>query len=674
MLLLGGFSRGAPVSPALPFLRCSILSTVTLIGSRFMLQSLAVDVLQAFPFLTRDSNPEPPVPQIGGAPPDCATGGRFLRLMGKVSEGMWEKENEGIGEKEYKSRYSSIAADCSGGLSFPGGFYISAPGGCCRISFSTGICSLHLFSAGIKRKGKREIPEKTRRPMASSGRIPTCENPGVIRPGWNLVCLGKCVVDLLASVAWPRRPAADTIVWSSGRDQPGVIDWRRKPRDVAFASPQGGRIGGEIKIFKWRGGSAAADEIIGEGAGRPPSLPRDRADCIKSIPDARHPARGHLSSCQKQDRPTTSSPPSRVLPQKKNYMQGATIRIFHVQHVSGYGTRGLNGVICERTFCAALIYAQTGRVAERLDCSPPTKAVPSSIPGRVTPGFSQVGIVSDDTAVRRELSRGSPESPALATPDATQSSPHFARIGSHDLVVEKPPKCLQLNSNIQTAVACKGGGKGSALGKTSPVLFPPPVSLQARPFHLPSRLASSSNTALPIPDNVESHVENSETISFCYWFFAGFSPRVWLPATKLLPRAHQVGKAQSVKISRLYDEVPVYPAPFYAFEAEERGSDKGDIAVDIKFAIAAKNKALHWRAVFSSHCVYLWGFQPRMSAQEVRAGGQVGPVEATAVPTACEELPSRPRDSRWYLVRDDPACPGLLITPGFPTTPAGTCA
>ncbi|KAJ8888059.1 hypothetical protein PR048_007545, partial [Dryococelus australis] len=38
-------------------------------------------------------------------------------------------------------------------------------------------------SAGMNRQGGREIPEKTRRPVKSSGTIPTCENPGVIRPG-----------------------------------------------------------------------------------------------------------------------------------------------------------------------------------------------------------------------------------------------------------------------------------------------------------------------------------------------------------------------------------------------------------------------------------------------------------------------------------------------------------
>ncbi|KAJ8869757.1 hypothetical protein PR048_028765 [Dryococelus australis] len=38
-------------------------------------------------------------------------------------------------------------------------------------------------SAGMKGQGKRDIPEKTRRPAESSGTIPTYENQGVTRPG-----------------------------------------------------------------------------------------------------------------------------------------------------------------------------------------------------------------------------------------------------------------------------------------------------------------------------------------------------------------------------------------------------------------------------------------------------------------------------------------------------------
>ncbi|KAJ8870672.1 hypothetical protein PR048_029695 [Dryococelus australis] len=61
-----------------------------------------------------------------------------------------------------------------------------------------------LHSAGIQGLGKREIPEKTRRPAASSVTIPTCRNPGATRRASNPVhqgyswvaAKGVAVVDL----------------------------------------------------------------------------------------------------------------------------------------------------------------------------------------------------------------------------------------------------------------------------------------------------------------------------------------------------------------------------------------------------------------------------------------------------------------------------------------------
>ncbi|KAJ8875055.1 hypothetical protein PR048_022945 [Dryococelus australis] len=50
---------------------------------------------------------------------------------------------------------------------------------------------------------------------------------------------------------------------------------------------------------------------------------------------------------------------------------------------------------------------------------------------------------------------------------------------------------------------------------------------------------------------------------------------------------------------------------FSAFEAEGRGSVKGDTVTRIKSSTAFKREALNWRAVFSSCCVYLWDFQRR---------------------------------------------------------------
>ncbi|KAJ8887946.1 hypothetical protein PR048_007430 [Dryococelus australis] len=53
------------------------------------------------------------------------------------------------------------------------------------------------------------------------------------------------------------------------------------------------------------------------------------------------------------------------------------------------------------------------------------------------------------------------------------------------------------------------------------------------------------------------------------------------------------------------------PGAFSAFEAERRGSVKGDTATRIKCAIASNRKALNWCAMFSSCWVYLWDFQRR---------------------------------------------------------------
>ncbi|KAJ8887812.1 hypothetical protein PR048_014030 [Dryococelus australis] len=46
-----------------------------------------------------------------------------------------------------------------------------------------GIRATVWSSAEMQGGRKREIPEKTRRPAASPGMIPTCENPGATLPG-----------------------------------------------------------------------------------------------------------------------------------------------------------------------------------------------------------------------------------------------------------------------------------------------------------------------------------------------------------------------------------------------------------------------------------------------------------------------------------------------------------
>ncbi|KAJ8882668.1 hypothetical protein PR048_014480, partial [Dryococelus australis] len=76
-------------------------------------------------------------------------------------------------------------------------------------------------------------------------------------------------------------------------------------------------------------------------------------------------------------------------------------------------------------------------VSERLDFSPSVKAN-RIVPGRATPGFSHVGIVLDDATGRQVFSRISCFPPPLYS-DVAPFSPHFALVGSQDVVVKSPP-------------------------------------------------------------------------------------------------------------------------------------------------------------------------------------------------------------------------------------------
>ncbi|KAJ8865958.1 hypothetical protein PR048_033482 [Dryococelus australis] len=64
-------------------------------------------------------------------------------------------------------------------------------------------CCLSVRRRRKERRRKREIPEKTRRPTASSGTIPTCENQGVARPGIKPGSSWWEASTLTAQAPWP---------------------------------------------------------------------------------------------------------------------------------------------------------------------------------------------------------------------------------------------------------------------------------------------------------------------------------------------------------------------------------------------------------------------------------------------------------------------------------------
>ncbi|KAJ8881127.1 hypothetical protein PR048_017600 [Dryococelus australis] len=87
-------------------------------------------------------------------------------------------------------------------LSLAGGI---TPHGTQRLS---GTCT----AAGMKGRGKSEIPEKNRRPMASSGTIPTCENPVTQPVAERLTCSLPTKVNQVRS---PAGSLPDFCMWES---------------------------------------------------------------------------------------------------------------------------------------------------------------------------------------------------------------------------------------------------------------------------------------------------------------------------------------------------------------------------------------------------------------------------------------------------------------------------
>ncbi|KAJ8874324.1 hypothetical protein PR048_025170 [Dryococelus australis] len=280
----------------------------------------------------------------------------------------------------------------------------------------------------------------------------------------------------------------------------------------------------------------------------------------------------------------------------------------------------------------------------------PQQGEPGSIPGGAAPGFSHVGIVPDDVAGRRVFSGISsfprPCIPALLHTHLASSSPppktsmfRAAQLLTHSnvalnmLVLELFKWKVHSGSAVST-LASHQGESGSIPGQVTGfsqvgivlddavwlagflgvLQIPPPPHSGAAPYSFQSP-SSALKTSLLRAAQISSLTLRVEAESRKNEF------------AKLLEEHAQVVK----ELKKMEDEplqsrgkgqhvtwwcyvcrgetTLVYLELFPAFEAERRGTVKGDTATRIRSTIAAKRRALNWRAVFSSCCVYPWDFQ-----------------------------------------------------------------
>ncbi|KAJ8897433.1 hypothetical protein PR048_002779 [Dryococelus australis] len=123
-----------------------------------------------------------------------------------------------------------------------------------------------LLSVGMKGRGKREIPEKTRRPTASSGTIPTCENPDLYTDTITTQTQISNTRRIPLEIDNNCRPLCLRRGWrgQGSRLLPSAGYWCHLNM---FCSVLSARVSGTGLVFAWLL-LAAEDSPTGQGAGR----------------------------------------------------------------------------------------------------------------------------------------------------------------------------------------------------------------------------------------------------------------------------------------------------------------------------------------------------------------------------------------------------------------------
>ncbi|KAJ8881159.1 hypothetical protein PR048_017632 [Dryococelus australis] len=250
----------------------------------------------------------------------------------------------------------------------------------------------------MKGRGKREIPEKSRRPTALSGTIPTCENT-VTRPGNEpgSPCWEASV--LISQPPWPLRSGYVVVrLLASDQSEPGSIPGRVAPRfsrvGIVPDNAAGRRFLTGISRFPRAQESPHAYGLLASFSGRVTHSfsPNDRRD-------------HHKDSVGWFARPQTK-----------------------------------DEVDCLFAFCACIFFVTVGSaVGERLDCSPPTKANRVQSPAGLLPDFRKWKLCRTMPLVGG-FSWGSSVYPPFHS-GAAPFSPRFTLIGSQDFVVKSGMDC-----------------------------------------------------------------------------------------------------------------------------------------------------------------------------------------------------------------------------------------
>ncbi|KAJ8893186.1 hypothetical protein PR048_005771 [Dryococelus australis] len=272
--------------------------------------------------------------------------------------------------------------------------------------------------------GKREIPEKIRRPVASSGTIPTCENPD--RPWWRLRNSPNANHHHTECAKY----GALFLFWCNPLDLDrldGAGDMSLTSLQISYARPQTKQAGCEAEV------------PTGEGKGVPnsASLQRPVVHAL-ALRFQSHFRSGYLAvECPRGRNFTALAPISscRSLPvfMARRKLGPPTLGNFTV--ACGYDCQhDAKVILFTLTIVTNFLLLLGSMVAERLTRSPPTKANRSQSRAG-SPDFRKWESCQTMPLVG-ECSRGSPVSP---TPSFRRCSLFTSPIGSQVLAVKSRP-------------------------------------------------------------------------------------------------------------------------------------------------------------------------------------------------------------------------------------------
>ncbi|KAJ8865637.1 hypothetical protein PR048_033157 [Dryococelus australis] len=288
---------------------------------------------------------------------------------------------------------------------------------------------------------KREIPERTRRPAASSSTIPTCENSGAspsrVKPASDVHSLAATPQSSLCYLT----PGSMALPYKSAIGSESSREWLVLPRTWQYGIRNVFLCKPTISTETPKACPMNCDQIA-KGAARistpPPPRPFSTMatpsnDCVQVI-----------ESCDRRQLRVTDDATSGTMAASFIFKDEEILKLAFsrtrlerspecVKSVASKDLTGAEGTVALGESSQSYYQATP---AERLACSPPTKEKPGSIPGRVT-RFFHAGVVPDDIAGRRVFS-GSPVSPVLSFRRRSILA-SITLIGSQDLDVKSRP-------------------------------------------------------------------------------------------------------------------------------------------------------------------------------------------------------------------------------------------